>query len=44
MKIKLVFSEIDGTFLTNDHQVTKNTERAVKSLLEKNIRFVLVSA
>jgi len=44
MKIKIVFSDIDGTFLTNDHNVTKNTERAVKSLLEKNIPFVLVSA
>ena len=44
MKIKIVFSDIDGTFLTNNHQVTKNTERAVKSLLEKNIPFVLVSA
>ena len=44
MKIKIVFSDIDGTFLTNDHQVTENTERAVKLLLEKNIPFVLVSA
>ncbi len=42
--IKIVFSDIDGTFLTNDHRVTKKTEEAVKSLLNKNIPFVLVSA
>ena len=44
MSIKIVFSDIDGTFLTNDHRVTKETEQAVKSLLNKNIPFVLVSA
>ena len=44
MKIKIVFSDIDGTFLTNDHQVTKQTEEAVKSLLKLKIPFVLVSA
>ena len=44
MSIKIVFSDIDGTFLTNDHRVTKETEIAVKSLLAKNIPFVLVSA
>jgi len=44
MEIKIVFSDIDGTFLTNNHQVTEKTESAVKSLLKKNIPFVLVSA
>lgn len=44
MNIKIVFSDIDGTFLTNNHQVTEKTERAVKSLLKKGIPFVLVSA
>ena len=44
MKAKIVFSDIDGTFLTNDHRVTEQTEKAVKSLLAQNIPFVLVSA
>ena len=44
MSIKIIFSDIDGTFLTNNHEVTKKTEWAVKSLIEKNIKFVLVSA
>ena len=44
MPVRIVFSDIDGTFLTNDHRVTKETEQAVKSLLNKNIPFVLVSA
>ena len=44
MSIKIVFSDIDGTFLTNDHKVTAQTEKAVKTLLGHNIPFVLVSA
>ena len=44
MNIKIVFSDIDGTFLTNDHRVTKQTAAAVKQLLAKGIPFVLVSA
>ena len=44
MEVKIVFSDIDGTFLTNSHEVTPKTELAVKTLLEKNIPFVLVSA
>lgn len=44
MKIQIVFSDIDGTFLTNDHKVTEKTAAAVKSLLSKKIPFVLVSA
>ena len=44
MKIQIVFSDIDGTFLTNDHKVTEKTSDAVKSLLAKKIPFVLVSA
>lgn len=44
MEIKIVFSDIDGTFLTNDHRVTEKTAGAVKSLLEKKVPFVLVSA
>ena len=44
MNIKIVFSDIDGTFLTNDHRVTRQTAEAVNRLLNKNIPFVLVSA
>lgn len=44
MKIQIVFSDIDGTFLTDNHKVTEKTVIAVKSLLEKKIPFVLVSA
>ncbi len=44
MPIKIVFSDIDGTFLTRDHRVTENTQGAVKELLGKKIPFVLVSA
>lgn len=42
--VKIVFSDIDGTLLTDDKHVTKRTEEAVKGLLQKNIPFVLVSA
>ena len=44
MDIKIVFSDIDGTFLTSDHKVTKENEIAVRQLQEKKIPFVLVSA
>ena len=44
MNVKIVFSDIDGTFLTNDHHVTDKTEYAVYQLLNQNIPFVLVSA
>ena len=44
MDVKIVFSDIDGTFLTNNHEVAEKTEIAVKSLLAKKIPFVLVSA
>ena len=44
MPIRIVFSDIDGTFLTNDHRVTEHTQQAVKELLAKDIPFVLVSA
>ena len=38
MEVKIVFSDIDGTFLTSDHKVTEKTEKAVKKLLEKKIK------
>lgn len=42
--VKMVFSDIDGTLLTDDKRVTARTEAAVKGLLQKGIPFVLVSA
>ncbi len=42
--VKIVFSDIDGTLLTDDKHVTPKTEKAVQELLGKNIPFVLVSA
>lgn len=42
--VRIVFSDIDGTLLTDDKHVTKKTEKAVKALLAKGIPFVLVSA
>ena len=44
MQVKIVFSDIDGTFLTHDYNVTDKTEYAVNQLLNRNIPFVLVSA
>ncbi len=40
MEVKIVFSDIDGTFLTSDHKVTEKTEKAVKKLLEKNSIYI----
>ena len=42
--VKIVFSDIDGTFITNDHRVTEPTAKAVRALLAGNIPLVLVSA
>ena len=44
MKVKIVFSDIDGTFLTHDYLVTDKNEYAVNQLLNRHIPFVLVSA
>ena len=42
--VKMVFSDIDGTLLTDDKRVTAGTQQAVKELLGRGIPFVLVSA
>ena len=44
MNVKIIFSDIDGTFLTDNHEVTEKTCQAVKILLAQNKKFVLVSA
>ncbi|BAL83862.1 putative hydrolase [Selenomonas ruminantium subsp. lactilytica TAM6421] len=42
--VKIVFSDIDGTVLTSQHEVTSQTKDAVKKLVAEDIPFVLVSA
>lgn len=44
MFYKAIFSDIDGTFLTTQHEVLPDTAAAVKQLTEEGILFVLVSA
>lgn len=44
MKYKIVFSDIDGTFIRTDHSLSEKHALAVKKLLEQKIPFVLVSA
>lgn len=41
---KMVFSDVDGTLLNSNHQITPLTESAIKGLKEKDIPFVIVSA
>jgi Cof subfamily protein (haloacid dehalogenase superfamily) len=43
MSYKAIFSDIDGTFLTTQHEVLPTTATAVKQLTEEGIPFVLVS-
>ena len=44
MSVKIILSDIDGTFLNSKKQVTDLTVKAVNLLLEKNLKFALVSA
>ena len=44
MSYRIVFSDIDGTFLNSRHEVLPGTEQAVKRLQQMDIPFVLVSA
>jgi cof-like hydrolase len=41
---KVVFSDIDGTLLNSQHQITPKTEEAIKNLLKQGIPFIPVSA
>ena len=43
-KIKMIFSDIDGTLLTSEHKVTDRTKIKIKELDALQIPFVLVSA
>ena len=44
MEIKIVFSDIDGTFIRKDHSLSDKHAVAIKKLQEKGIPFILVSA
>ena len=44
MNCKIVFSDIDGTFIRKDHSLSDKHAAAVKKLLERKIPFILVSA
>lgn len=41
---KMIFSDIDGTLLTNDHRVTERIRDKITALSEAGVPFVLVSA
>lgn len=42
--ISVVFSDIDGTLLNSNHQVTEKTKDVVKKVILNNTEFVLISA
>ena len=44
MSVKIILSDIDGTILTDDKKVPALTARAIKSVVAKGLKFVLVSA
>ncbi|TGA99164.1 HAD family phosphatase [Sporolactobacillus shoreae] len=44
MTIKMIFSDIDGTLLNSNHQISPGTRNAVRKCSEKQIPFILVSA
>ena len=44
MSVKIILSDIDGTFLTDDKKVTDLTAQAAKSIVAKGLHLVLVSA
>lgn len=43
-KYKIIFSDIDGTLLTSNHEVSERTKDRINDLKKRNIPFVLVSA
>lgn len=44
MAIKIILSDIDGTFLTDDKRVTALHAKAAKEIIDSGLKFVLVSA
>jgi Cof subfamily protein (haloacid dehalogenase superfamily) len=43
-KIKVVFSDIDGTLLNSNHQITSSTKKIIRRVIQKEIEFILCSA
>ena len=39
--IQLIVSDLDGTLLNSDHQITKRTIRAIKQLQRKGVRLLI---
>ena len=44
MSVKIILSDIDGTILTDDKKVPALTAKAIKAVVAKGLKFVLVSA
>ena len=44
MSVKIILSDIDGTILTDDKKVPALTAQAMKAVVSKGLKFVLVSA
>lgn len=43
MNVKIVFCDIDGTLLNDQHEITSLTRSAIQNLQNKNIQFVPIS-
>ena len=44
MSIKMIFSDIDGTLINSEFQVTPKTQAAIRQAVKQGIVFVPVSA
>ncbi|WP_440895638.1 Cof-type HAD-IIB family hydrolase [Amphibacillus sp. Q70] len=44
MTLKAIFSDIDGTLLNSNHQITDETKNAIVNVVNHDIPFILVSA
>ena len=44
MNVEIVFSDVDGTLLNNEHKMLEGTKYAIRKLQEKDIPFVIISA
>lgn len=43
-RYRAVFSDIDGTLLNSQHQISFKTEQAIQRIVKQGIPFILVSA
>lgn len=42
--IEIIFSDIDGTFLNSNHEVTQKTKKEVQRVVQNGIPFILISS